>query len=136
MTITAGNPVVQDTPKPGVRGKAAAALLTVGLLLGGGVALTQLGGSSATTAATTAGAQGGVQGGGPGGGGGAPASGTIASVSGTSISVKTTAGTVSTFTVSSATAIEDNGASATATQLTVGEQVVVFSGSAPGSSAA
>lgn len=138
-TSTGTPPTIEALQPPApkrMKGKVAAGLMTIGLLVGGGLGLTQLGGSTSASTATGAAAQG--FGGGPGGPGGAggrgaPASGTISSVSGTSISVKSSTGTVRTFTISSGTTIQNNGAGATATSLAVGEQVVVFSGSAPGS---
>jgi hypothetical protein len=126
------------TPKKSLRTKLAAGLVAVALLAGGGFALTQLGGSSTSSTAAGPGAGGAGGAGRPGGGAGfgggqAPTSGTISAVSATSISVQTTSGT-STYKVADATVVQNNGATSTASKLTVGEQVIVFAGAAPGSS--
>jgi hypothetical protein len=63
-------------------------------------------------------------------------SGTISAVSATSISVKTSSGAVTTYTVSSGATVLNNGATSTVAKLSVGEKVVVFTGGAPGSSSA
>lgn len=124
-----------DVPGPrrglSLKGKIAAAVATVGLLAGGGVAMAQLGNSTTASSPSGPGAMGGGQGG-PAGAG-APASGTISAVSATSISVKSSGGAVTTYTVSSSTAVQNNGATSTAAKLTVGEKVVVFTGGVPGS---
>jgi hypothetical protein len=113
------------------KGKIAAAIATVALLAGGGVAMTQLGSSTTTSSQSGPGALGAGQGAPPGGG--APASGTISAVSATSVGVKSASGAVTTYTVSSATIVANNGAASTVAKLTVGEKVVVFTGGAPGS---
>jgi hypothetical protein len=144
----------------GMKVKVAAGLIAVGLLSGGAWAITRDSstGTAATSASASAGttqagsaqagpaqagtAQDGTAPGAPAGApgsapGGAPSgmtppvNGTIAAVSATSISVKTTSGT-STFEIASGAVIENNGAVATADSLTVGEQVVVFTGAGPG----
>jgi hypothetical protein len=132
---------VQDPgagPRKNLRTKIAAGVLALGLVGGGAWVLTHHGGTASATA-STAQAGAGLQGG-PGSGtaGGAPSgmqapvTGTVSAVSATSISVKTTNGT-STFTIASGAVVENNGTTTTADQLTVGEQVVVFTGAVPGS---
>jgi hypothetical protein len=153
MNLTSTDPIASDTdsaatetepgssrpPKMALKTKIAAGLLSVGLLAAGGFALTQLGGSSASTSAASgaqggpggAGGAGGGRGGFGAGGGGAPVSGTISAVSASSISVKTASGS-STYKIAGGTAVQNNGATSSAAKLTVGEKVVVFTGAAPG----
>lgn len=123
-----------DAPRRGLsrKGKIAAAAVTLALLAGGGVAMAQIGNGTTATSRSGPGALGGGGGGRPVGGR-APASGTISAVSATSISVKSSSGTVTTYAVSSATTVQNNGATSTAAKLTLGEKVVVFTGRAPGS---
>ncbi len=117
------------------KSKVAAGFLAVALLVTGGFALTHLGGP-ATSASNVA--AGGPGGGGPGGAANGsftpPGQGTIAAVSASSITVKTSNGT-QTYKVTSATEIQNNGATARTTSLTVGERVVVFAGTPPNSAA-
>ncbi len=127
-----------------VRGKVAAGFLVVAMLGTGGFALSHLGGSSTGAGSTVAagGLAGGGPAGGPGGGpGGAsggggsftpPTRGTISAVSASSISVKTTSGT-QTYKITSATEIQDNGATVKTSGLTAGQNVVVFTGAPPNS---
>jgi hypothetical protein len=118
-----------DVPAPpsrpmSTRTKIAAAATTAALLLGGGFAFTHLGGGTTTaTAQQGPGAQ-------PGGGmrGQPPAAGTVTAVSATSISVKASSGTVTTYTISSSTRVMDDGATSTVSALKVGDAVVVLTG--------
>ena len=120
---------------PSLRGKVAAGLMALGLVAGGGIALMHTG-SSTSPASTAAGGPGGP--GGPGGFGGGsftpPTTGTVQSVTATTVTVKTATGT-STYDVTASTVIENNGSTAAPSALTAGEQVVVFTGAAPGSTA-
>jgi hypothetical protein len=123
-----------------MKAKFAASVLAVGLLTGGGIALSQMGDSGAATAATAgsqtaaggAGAPAAAGNSGAPAGGGAPMNGTITAVSATSISVKSSTGTVTTYKIATETVVENDGTTSTAGDLTVGEEVVVFTGSAPG----
>lgn len=82
---------------------------------------------------TTTQGQGQGQLGGPGGGNFTPpTSGTITAISASSITVQTSAGASQTFAITSSTAVMNDGAQASASDLAVGDTVVVITGT-PGS---
>ena len=116
-----------DTPASkqpmSLRNRIIAALATCAVLGGGGFAATQLGGSGASTGMNR-----GPGGGPPGGMGQGPATGTITAVSARSISVKASSGTVTTYAISSATRVMDDGSASTVSGLAVGDTVAVLSG--------
>lgn len=118
-------------PQP-LRTRIAAGVMAVLLLGGGGFAagytVAHAAGSSAVATAAPGGGTvaGGAGPGGTGTFGGAPVSGTITAVSATSVTVRAASGDSTTYPISGDTAIVNDGATASASDLAVGDPVVVF----------
>ncbi|MFI7587205.1 hypothetical protein ACIB24_09045 [Spongisporangium articulatum] len=118
------------TPKGGVRARIAAGVLALALVGGGTWAVVHFAGDGSTSVAGSQTASG------PGGngqmpGGAAPASGTITAIDSSSITVKSSSGTSTTYTLADDVAVENDGTTASVSDLAVGDTVVVLTGAGP-----